>query len=459
MGDLSLAPGSELNNFSLDKEEAFTAHLTGNARIEQRRSRKFMALPLRQPSVLRTDSSGVYDGFKASDKLFVSGLKNAFALYSDFEFLGELVMEENSDLTFELNNGAVLTFGSYKPSITPDWESSSGTSGYKLTLPKNTALTFKGSGTVRFADGSEIIMQGTAFDEATSEDDSTVFDDDRPELSIENFAQLSTNDHRRLTLKGRGKVNVRNNGEIFVGDGKLSWGSQSTDYIDCLVERKGELRLAVPRSITSEEYTPQAHMSFKTGFFNLVFDHQGALRVGDRGLCELSLDNNEQTIAFINAFVMSNNALLDVKSSGTLALGDNKYSITEGSTTHPMFWDNRDGEVTGEGFIKHVASNSARTTFIAKIQGQNFDMNDKENVSIVKKLATASKNLITAIDYYDESGVHKLLTGDGKLVTLETGDVITFESTSSRTQGTVFGTQADGRRFRITKSGVRVAYN
>ena len=456
VGDVALTAGGSIHRFLPDNWVPFSASLTGGSKLEQRRVRTFTPIPLRDPAALQIASDGTFAGIKETDTLYVTNGQNIMAINSDFNILGALNIDENAELIFDLSNGAVLTFGMYYEGTTPQW--GVGTpQGYALTLPKTSTIRFRGNGTVRFADGSQIICNGSTFASAVSIENPRMFNDDRPEIVVSDYAQLIVADHHRLTIKGRGKVNVTTNGEINVGDGRLIIGTSDSDYFDFNVTRQGAIRASVPRSLVSAKYTLEARCIFNNGFFNLNFSDRAALEIGDRGIVEVSLNYGNQTKAFINKWTFASQGLLNVSAGGILAFGDNVYAPSGRlDVIYPMAWDNRAGEISGGGVIKSVDGtfSGGSTRFQAILQKDFFAASDSNNYDIVRSLSRVTPQLVRALDYKLTDGSYRLELASGTTVLLRNTDTLISEDVRL---GDITGVQLDGQSFRITSGGVRAA--
>jgi hypothetical protein len=372
---------------------------------------------------------------------------------SDFNVLGELVIDEEAELIFELANGAVLTFGHFFEGLIPRWDVGTPR-GYILNLPKSSTLRFRGNGTVRFSDGSQIVFNGSSFNETVSIENPRNYDDDRPELVISDFALLSVSDHHRLTIKGRGIVNITTNGSLSVGDGLLTLGVTDNDFFDFNISRAGSLRASVPRRLRSESYTMEARCIFNNGFFNLNFSDSAALLIGDRGVVELGLNYNQSTRGFINKFKFESQAILDISEGGALVFGDNYYAPAgSDNLILPMQWDNRAGEVSGGGLVRAVdgSVSGGRTLFQAILQKAFFATNESSGYDIVRSLSRLTPVLIRAVDYVLTDGNYYLEFPGGTRVIMNNGDIIKSEDPVTGVVSGIFGVN----NFRITPGGVR----
>lgn len=456
VGDVALTAGGSIHRFLPDNWVPFTASLTGGSSLEQRRIRTYAPIPLRDPAALQIPSDGTFAGIKETDTLYVTNGQNTVSVASDFNILGTLSIDEGAELIFSLSNGAVLTFGQYLDGVAPNWNAGLPT-GYVLTLPKNSTVRFVGNGSVRFADGSQIVCRGETFDQSVSMENPRTFDDNRPEIVVSDFAQLLVSDHHRLLIKGRGKINVTTNGEINVGDGILTLGNSDGDFFDINVTRQGSIRASVPRNLVANAYTLEARCIFNNGFFNLSFSDSASLEIGDRGIVEVSLNMNNRTKAFINKWTFASQGLLNVASGGILSFGDNTYApASDFNVVYPMVWDNRAGEVSGGGIIRSVdgSVSGGNVLFQAILQKQFFAAADKTNYQLVRSLSRVSPQLTRALDYKLSDGSYKLELSSGTTVALRSTDTIVSENVVT---GDITGTQIDGQSFRITNGGVRLA--
>lgn len=456
VGDLALTAGGSIHRFLPDNWVPFTASLTGGSKLEQRRVRAYSPIPLRDPAALQISSDGTFAGIKETDTLYITNGQNVVSVNSDFNILGPIVIDENAELIFDLNNGAILTFGMYYEGVYPNWDLGSPT-GYTLNLPKTSTIRFKGNGTVRFADGSQIICNGSTFSSAVSIENPRMYNDDRAEIVVSDYAQFIVADHHRLTIRGRGKVNITTNGEINIGDGMLTIGRSDSDYFDFNVTREGAIRAAVPRNLISDRYSLEARCIFNNGFFNLNFSDRAALEIGDRGIVEMSLNRGNQTKAFIEKWTFASQALLNVSAGGVLAFGDNVYAPSGRiDLVYPMKWDNRAGEISGGGIIRSVngAFSGGSTRFQAVLQKSFFAASDNTNYDIVRSLSRVTPQLTRALDYKLADGTYRLELASGTTVQLRKTDTLVSED--SRT-GDITGVQLDGQTFKITSGGVRTA--
>ena len=456
VGDVALTAGGSIHKFLPDNWVAFSASLTGGSKLEQKRVRTYAPIPLRDPAALQISSDGTFAGVKETDTLYITNGQNVVAVNSDFNILGELSIDEGAELVFDMSNGAVLTFGQYYEGVTPNWGLGTPT-GYDLNLPKNSTVRFKGNGTVRFADGSQIICNGSTFDATVSIENPRFFDDNRPEIVVSDYVQLSIADHHRLTIKGRGKVNVTTNGEINIGDGQLTIGTSDGDFFDFNVTRHGVIRASVPRNLVSDRYTLEARAIFNNGFFNLMFSDRAALEVGDRGIVEMSLNHNNRTRAFINICKFASQAVLNVSAGGVLSFGDNIYAPAgSANLILPISWDNRAGEIIGGGTIQSVDGSVSGGTvlFQATLQKAFFQTNASTNYEIVRSLSRVTPQLTRALDYKLSNGQYKLELASAATILLRSTDTLISED--SRT-GEITGVQLDGQGFRISSSGLRFA--
>ena|GEM_PF-2167745 len=456
VGDVALTAGGSIHKFLPDNWVPFSASLTGGSRLSQKRVRAYAPIPLRDPAALQTASDGTFAGIKETDTLYVTRGENIVAVTSDFNILGNLSIDEGAELIFELSNGAILTFGEYNEGTIPQW--GVGTpQGYRLNLPKTSTIRFKGNGTVRFADGSQIICGGSSFASAVAIENPRFFNDDRPEIVVSDYAQLIVADHHRLTIKGRGKINVATNGEINIRDGMLTLGLSDNDYFDCNVSRQGAIRASVPRNLVSSKYTLEARCIFNNGFFSLNFSDRAALEIGDRGIVEVSLNNNNQTKAFVKQWSFASQAILNVSSGGILSFGDNVYAPSGRlDVVYPIEWDNRAGEISGGGIIRSVdgSFSGGRVRFQAVLQKQFFASVDSDNYSLVRSLSRVTSQLTKALDYKLADGSYKLEFASGITVGLRNTDTLISEDIRT---GDITGVQLDGQSFRMTSGGVRFA--
>lgn len=458
IGDIALTAGGSVHKFLPDNWVPFSVSLTGGSRLEQRRVRTLVPIPLRDTADLQIASDGTFAGVKETDTLYVTKGQNVVAVSSDFNILGNVSIDEGAELVFELSNGAMLTFGKYQEGVTPSWDAGLPL-GYQLTLPKNSTIRFTGNGSVRFADGSEIICQGSTIENNISIENRRLYNDDRPEMVVSNYAQLSVADHRRLAIRGRAKINVTTNGEINVADGKLTLGSADSDYFDLNVTRHGFIRASVPRSLTSTNYTPAARLVLNQGFFNLLFAERSAFEVGDRGLVEVSLNNNVQTRAFVNTWTFATQGCLTISAGGILSFGSNRYAPAgDSNVILPITWDNRGGEAIGGGVIRAVDGtvSGGQILFQAVLQKSFFETSTSTNVDIVKSLSRVTPSFVGAFDYKLLDGTYVVRMASGSVATLQTGDVLLSEDLRA---GTVSGIQFDGRRFTLSSSGTRLVAN
>jgi len=454
VGAVALTAGGSIHRFLPDNWVPFSASLTGGSKLEQKRVRPYAPIPLRDPASLQQASDGTFAGLKETDVLYVTKGQNIVAVNSDFNVLGEILIDEDAELIFDLSNGAVLTFGRYYEGVIPNWELGLPV-GYRLSLPINSTIRFKGNGTVRFADGSEIICNGSSFNSTVSIQNPRLFNDDRPEVVIADHAQLSIADHHRLTIKGRGKFNITTNGELNVGDGLLTLGTSDNDFFDFNVSRQGVIRASVPRYQTSDRYQLEARCMVNNGFFNLNFTDRGALEIGDRGIVELGLNHNQSTRGFINKFTFASQAVLSVSSGGTLVFGQNLYAPAGADNlVIPIPWDNRSGEIYGGGIVRAVDGSvyGGRTLFEATLQRAFFETSDSSNYTLVRKLSKVTPQLLRAFDYKLANGNYYLELSSVTLL-LNPFEILYSENPST---GIIFGTLS-GADFRILPDGTRTS--
>ncbi|MBM3894015.1 hypothetical protein FJ366_00215 [Candidatus Dependentiae bacterium] len=453
VGAVALTGGGSVHRFLPDNWIPFSASLTGGSKLEQNRVRPYTPIPLRDPASLQTPSQGTFAGLKETDVLYVTKGQNIMTINSNFNILGDLEIDEDAELIFDLANGAILTFGHYNEGFIPRW--GTGTpQGYDLRLPKNSTLRFRGNGTVRFSDGSQIIFEGSTFVETISIENPRNYDDNRPELVISDFALLDVSDHHRLVIKGRGKVNIATNGSLNVGDGLLTIGMTDADFFDFKVFRAGSIGVSVPRQKIADAYSMEARCSFNHGFFNLNFSDKGTLKIGDRGVVELGLNYNESTRGFINEFYFKSQAVLDISEGGALVFGQNYYAPAGlDNLILPMKWDNQAGEIYGGGLVRAVdgSVSGGRTLFQAVLQRAFFATSESSGYQIVRNLSKYTSLLRRAIDYYLPDGNYYLEFPSGTRVSLNFGDIIRAEDPTTGVVSGVFGTS----QFNITPGGLR----
>ncbi len=455
-GDFRIEDSGKIFGYATSRSSPFSVHLTGNAGFEQRRGRPLAVLPVRLPTTLVQASDDTFDGIKGTDKIYITGPGNKMVLSSDFSFLGEIDMAENSELTIEMNNGMTLQFGSPFAGQFFDWTTDAQVS-YGLNIPQSSVLTFKGDGVVKFSNGSIITFGGPVLRSQSSYNPSggtatraaATFNDARPELVVKDLARLELSDHSRLDFTGSGIVRVQNQGEIVVNDGRLRIGQTDQDFFDLIVERKGVVRAYLEKGIAAD-HAPQSVISFSDGFFNVEFDRESRLRIGDGGLLQLSRLGAFQTNGFVNTFNFQTDASIEVTSGGKISFGDNKDIFNNPQTIVPIFWDNLNGLMINGGSVEFLSGSTTGSTFVAQIQNNTFVAKDKLNINLARKLANFTPSLILATDYIDQQGVHKVLTSRGVTVVLQPGDTLVSESAVN---GNVFGKKANGQQFKIQPDG------
>lgn len=445
-GNISIKPFGRITSFQPHETSPLNLILEGNATIfTQTRREGRVAQVIRQITTASNDEDNL-DALKNGDQIFVSGTSNKIVVTGYLDIKGTINLDEESELIFEFDN-SIDTEKAIRFSQEDGF--------FNLSMPKSSSLVFQGAGSVLFSDNSTIEFQGDAPEDLESVA-TGIFKDNRPSLIFKRDALLGIDEGKKLTLSGKGKLLLQEDGEIRILNGKLIVGTDVEDIFDLTVDTRSGVKIG---SVGQAVYTPitrPARMSLSKGTFNIRFDRRSELAIRNGGIFEVGLLDAVYTQGATDSIKFDKDAKINLTNDGMLALSQLDITESENLAAQSL-WNNTNGLVEGDGIIALFTNVSTDPVLQAQIQAKTFESTLISPFEVVKGLARITSDLIFASNYVDKTdGLTKVITPNDRIVTLDDGDEIRREGPIT---GNVYGTSAGGQRFAIYPDGTKEFFN
>jgi hypothetical protein len=365
-----------------------------------------LSLSLFNGSTVKQKSSDVI--VKTNDTISVYGTENKIVVKEKLTINGTLSISDQSELTFLFSDEGG----------TPEVHFASSTNKI-LSIGKGARLKFSGGGRVTFDNGYAIVFDGTISGKTS-------------ELMIESFAELTLGTSAVIYMTGTGKISLEQNGRIYVASNQnLIVGQNSSDSLEFALNREGEIEV-------------DGAFSMQLASYALNFMRESRLSVGSGGLFEINSFDEQEVRGLLSQFTFQNDSVLKIVSGGSLVIGRNKNNIS--GTETPFTWNNSDGVIVVGGQVGFVGSSIAGT-----LQNNLSGPVSIGAQSLVGSLINTMTTLSVTILFQDSSGNQKILTKDGVVVDLLSGDQVVGDDASSGMVSIVNG----GELFQITPQGER----
>jgi len=355
--------------------------------------------------------------FKYGDELRIQGRSNKIFVTNRFVINGNLLFDEQSDVTFEFvqseNNGVLpeVYFASDYRNL--------------LEIPNGSRLKFKGKGRIIFQDGYVIQLTGGMHQQA--------------ECIIEDSAELSLQEQATICLVGRGKLLIDDKARLHVGSNQqVIVGQDSSDSIALIVDRQGEIE------IEDRKEQGCAKLSLQSGAYAIDVMHRGMIAVNKGGLFEINLVNQQVSSGVLSRFTLQSGGILQIDEGGLLQIAQNK--MIDGQEV-PILWDNVEGTLLTGGIFAF-----ANTDLAGQIKNISFGPTKLLTESLVSFFINQKPEFTAATLFVDAAGNRKIRTRNGVVVNLLDGD----EATREDHLAGIITIVNDGEIFAITPNGNRI---
>lgn len=378
-------------------------------------------LTLKNESVLSLDIDNNVT-LKSGDIINVIGENNEIHVFKTLTINGDLLFDTNSELKIILEN-----------------ENSKVVFGSNLDLESNCELVIEGNGIVEFSDGTVLNFKGSAS-----------YSYLRPFFVLSEKSKLIVADGSSFTVKGIGDFLIESEASIVL-EGAVSgktiiFGNTYTDDILLKISGTGMI------SLGGTSNTGWSRISMHKAGVTILVDQGGVISLQDHGWLEINSLNSEvltpRTTTHkgnVKSIILSPAGMIFLNSGGKISIADNHVDVTQ-----TIIWKSANSFVSGGGTFEYKAETPAtgynNQAFGGTIQTGYFKF---DNTSIaperlVRTLVNQVPALSTATVYTDASGTNKLRLGNGKIVSITSGDVLSSEDGS----GNVSGVDSDGKRVK-----------
>lgn len=377
---------------------------------------------------------------KRYDTIVVAGDNNKIIIKNDFMLLGNIIFDENSELTFEFDErfkDSTLTF-----------------SGLNIfDVKQGSRLIFKGRGTVVFSNGFKMKLS-----EPGLGNKSTVAFQDSTLVRIEENGLSNTSVFR---LYGDGNMFVDTGAQITVKEGEhFIVGNSIDDDFNILVDRASVIQLGtrIPCGSQSCGFA-KALFSIQKTSVSLDFEQASLLSIRGDGIFEVNALDGTEMRGNLKEFRLDNHGILSIENLGLLRFGRNRQG--GGLLEQLIDWDNWNGStmseciamveyitsVDGLGFAGRIPSERGDADYLANY----FQQDDLKAETLVSKLINLVPSLSVSTVYFDIDGNKKVRLMNGTIVDLNVNDKVYADN---ETTGFVYGSNR-GSQFVITLDGTR----
>jgi hypothetical protein len=280
-----------------------------------------------------------------------------------------------------------------------------------LQLDEGVRLEFSGKGTVQLNNDKTItLLKNAAQTTKFVLSNSSIFTVQEPINGVPSTA----------TISGNGQILVDSGAGIQITGGRqLIVGAASTDALSVLVDRSGWI------NVDAHNQQLPAYLSFQQATYELTFQQEASLEIGDNGFFEINADKTIKTSGLLTKFSLSDDGELYFNKGGTFIIGQNK--LTSGIETQFTF-DMYNGSVYGDGLVGLAAPQAGSFGFIGQLFNKNsgdiFTSNIPQDATtftaqnFVRALINRMPNLIFSTLFFDKDGYQLLFNKKDNLYQL-----------------------------------------
>ena len=358
---------------------------------------------------------------KITDSIQIKGRDNVIDVSQTFTLLGSLLFEPNSELTFRFNDKGD------RPRV---YLSNS------ITISADSRLVFKNIGEFLVKDGESISFEGGLVNL------SELSVEDRAYFHIEeNLTDTAVVTFKGTLPSGDGRISMLNGGTIEIEDSRhLIIGNAVTDNFDIVASDNGLLKVA----------GMAARISLQLATMRLIFELGGTLLVRDGGVFEVNSLNDVAAAGNIGTWLFNDNGVLDIGENGIFSLGENisansfNFKAIGGiiNTSPSILLNGKVGLLSETAFIGMISHRPFELTSVSAIELVSGLLQR----ALLQDIQSTQANLSVSVLFIDSLGVHKVRLNNGQIASLDSGDIITRDDS---TTGIVYGIGAGESSFAI----------
>ncbi|MBU4387531.1 hypothetical protein KJ644_03595 [Candidatus Dependentiae bacterium] len=367
---------------------------------------------------------------KQTDNIIVAGDNNKIIVNNDLTLLGNIIIYEDSELTFEFDDSLFkdLTL------------SFSGLSIFEIL--QGSRLIFKGKGTVVFSNGFKIHLS-----------DSTLSPRKKSTIAFQESCEVRVEENGLLRIWGDANFVVDSGSRIIVKEGEhIIIGDSINDDFNIVFDRSGVLELGtrIPCGNTTYNFI-KALFSIQKTAVSLDFEQGAELSIRGDGIFEINALEGVEKRGYLKNFYFDNDGLLAIENQGRMRIGRNRG---DGNQFEWLIdWDNWNGQIVSEceAMVEYVTSGND-IGFAGRLQKNYFVADDLKSAELVGRLINLVPTLSVSVVFYDESGNKKLRLKNGLIVSLNANDTIYADDSVTgyvygMNRGNQFMIDLDGNRF------------
>jgi hypothetical protein len=365
-------------------------------------------ITLENGGVLQQKNSAVT--IKTGDNLRIVGEENRIVVKNQLTINGDFTISNESDVTFEFDETTENPTVYFAP-----------TSNNIIDISKGAQLRFTGRGTVVFADGTNIRLNGSAGNKISK-------------FVLQDSSKFTVDENAVVVLRGEGKWVIEKSAQVYIGSGRqLVLGYYPHDSMEVSVDDKGE-------------FVIDGKLSFVHGAYSLDFLRNSNLIINNGGVCEInSLDEQASSNGLLSRFTFQEGTVFKIATGGKFLISENKHRYRGAEI--PFTWNNLKSSIVTGGLVGVVGTN-----FIGMLQNNISAPVSVTAEGYVDLMINRMPSLSVTTLFLDENGVQKVRTKDDVIVALETGDEV---SSDDATTGTI-SVINDGELVEITSQGERI---
>ncbi len=332
LGNIKVENG-EISQFGIDDSIPLNLYMLGNGKLSQKESDVTL---------------------KQNDTIFVRGDNNVVHVTETLMVQGQFIVDENSELIFEFDQEA--------DDATIIFDTSLGNN--MLTIPENTIVRFKGTGTVIFTDGFTIKLESNDIGPNTA----LLYFSDNAVAQLFDSATMTISGRGRLWVDDGARINVGGDQHLIIGNSPPEGALASTqcggsieklpqDDIDILINRNAVVHVA--RALNEESIAGIARLTMHKAQYRLMLEQSGILKIGDGGIFEINALNGVQPTGYfidygyLTDFTIRDNAQFLIQQGGEFLLGRNKTVSTVIPAELPIHFDMNNGRLDGVGIVSY----------------------------------------------------------------------------------------------------------
>jgi hypothetical protein len=344
---------------------------------------------------------------KQGDNINVVGIGNKIIVNDIFILNGDLLFEQNADLTFVFENNGQLLIGA------------------GFGLESGTNLVFSGEGTIVLADEVTITLKQGANNNAAKNSTIQFADGALCLLDQDAFAYID----------GVGSVQCYNMGGFLINkNAMLGIGKSLTDKIKVEVDQG---QIVVGGTSSPDDF---ALLSFAYGTYAIDVRLGGVIAILENGEIACNMRQDERVDGIFKSFSLQFGSFFYLYPGSRFTLADNTLAKSTNNSKNkqpePVSINTMSGYFRGTGLIRYFGKTSKTDPlFEAQLGTVDTSLYFSETAFEMQKwayrLAQQSSLLQQSLLFFDPDGVKTLLTKKGVFVPLGNDDEIVYENSAT----------------------------